>query len=368
MSATARYALTLTVLLLITSFSVRAIEQLTIQVGAWSSEQLTIDELQFAIDLSTEGMVVVATADRVQLSEPFGVLENVRLRCDSLRWLSGKVDCLQGQLAFSHSQWGHQQIVFSVQTLAAAEHYQVTLNSIRLGDGLVDLQANYQQGQWEARLTGQQLEIQSVLQLASFYSDIPELTLLSQWSVDALVDLQANVSGQRQQLDSATISSHISSLSFSDPAGRYVAEQVAAILQVVLQADAEQVTWQQTLSLQDGQAYFDPVFFDLAAHNILLRSDGEFSLTDKQWKIHNAQLEQGETLKVNGHLQGRAAQLQGLNIDINSSNLTTLYHDWLQPFFPGSSLSQLQASGKASANLQWQANAYQVNKIGRAHV
>ena len=360
MSATARYGLTLTVLLLITSFSARAIEQLAVQIGVWSSEQLTIEKLQFAVDLSEEEMVVIATADRVQLPAPFGVLEKVRLRCDSLRWLAGKIECSKGQLAFSHPQWGTQQITFSVQTLAKTEHYQITLNNIRLGEGVIDLQANYQQGQWQAQLMGQQLAIQNVLQLASFYSDTPELALLEQWNADAIVDLEANVSG-RQQLDSAAVSSHLSGLSFSDPTGRYVAEQVAATLQLELQADAKQVSWQQTLHLQGGQTYFEPIFFDLAAQNILLRSEGDFSFTDNQWKIHNVRFEQGQNLTANGRLSGQSVQPQSLNIDINSSNLTTLYHDWLQPFFPGSSLSQLDASGKASANLQWQAEAYQVN-------
>src|SRR5690554_3678558 len=140
MSATTRYAIALTVLLLVATTSVRAIEQVAIQIGIWSSEQLTIQDLQLEVDLLTSGLAVTATAKTVQLAEPFGRLSNVRLQCDKLHWLSGQIECLEGQLDFSHPQWGSQQIAFEVQTLAAAENYKIAINGIRIEQGLLNVQ------------------------------------------------------------------------------------------------------------------------------------------------------------------------------------------------------------------------------------
>lgn len=359
MSVKTRYAIALTVLLLVATTSARAIEQVAMQIGVWSSEQLTIQDLQLEVNLLTSGLAVTATAKTVQLAEPFGRLSNVRLRCDKLRWWSDQIDCLQGQLDFSHPQWGSQQVAFEVQALAAAENYKITLSGIRIDQGRLNAQATYQQGQWQAQLTGQQIELSSLLHLISSSINERQLNHISQWNLSATADIDAVVNGQQQQLKSATVSSTLNNLTFSDPSGRYVGEQLAADLQLELTVDAGDGAWQQTLTVRDGQAYFEPVFLDLAEQAVMIRSDGQFGFKEKQWQINNLWFEQGETLKASGRLQGQMAELQSLDIDISSTDLSILYGNWLQPFFPGSSFGQLRTSGEASANIQWQAEHYQ---------
>ena len=72
-----KLTLFLTVLLLVAATSVCAIEQVSIQIGNWSSEQVDISGLQVEIDLKTTGLVISATANGVQLAEPFGRLSPI---------------------------------------------------------------------------------------------------------------------------------------------------------------------------------------------------------------------------------------------------------------------------------------------------
>ncbi|ODN66489.1 hypothetical protein A9E74_01759 [Methylophaga muralis] len=356
-----RNLIVLMVLLLVVTTSVRAIDQVAIQIGLWSSEQLDITDLQVDISLKSSGLAVTASTRKVQLVEPIGQLTNVRLRCDTLRWFSGQLDCLAGQLDFTHAQWGNQQITFKVQSRAEEESYQLTLNGIRIEQGRVDLQANYQQGNWQADLTGQQIELADLVNFVSTYLTEQQLTTLSQWNVNAKADINAKLSGQQQQLNSADVSGKLTNVGFSDPSGSYVGELLAAEVRLQLQADSSTWNWQQTLTIDDGQAYFEPIFLDLAEQPVTIHSEGHFAKENLQWQVNRFGLEQGDSVQATGQLQGKALQLTSLQLALKSDDVDSLYKGWLQPFFPGSSLSRLQTTGELKADVQWQAEQYQFN-------
>lgn len=360
MSATTRYAIVLAVLLLVVTTSVRAIEQITIQLGAWSSEQVDISDLQIELMLQTTGLVITATATTLRLVEPLGHLSNVSLHCDTLRWRSGQIDCQAGKLAFTHAQWGHQKIEFKVQSRAADNHYQFTLKGIQLAQGNMNVQVDYQQEKWQAQIVGQQLELNSMVNVASSFISEPQLDMLLNWNVHTLIDINAAVNGYQQQLSSATATMQLNNLAFSDPTGRYVGETLAAQLTLELQADKENWSWQQTLRVDKGQAYFEPVFLDLTAQSIMLRSEGQFTRANKRWQISKLWVEHGESVQATGQLHGQSIQLHSLQIALNGNDINQLYNDWLQPFYPGTSLGRLQASGQLKANLQWEAEQYQI--------
>ncbi len=354
-----KLTLFLTVLLLVSATSVCAIEQVSIQIGNWSSEQVDISGLQVEIDLKTTGLVISATANGVQLAEPFGRLSDVRLRCDTLRWVSGQIDCQAGQVDFTHAQWGSQKLSFSVQSQVEEDNYQLSLKNIRIEQGQLSIQASYQQGDWQAELTGQQLALASLMRVVSPYSNQQQLNLFSQWNVNVIADIEAKLKGQQQNLTSASVTGALSNVGFSDPSGRYVAETVDAQLTLELQAESGSWRWEQTLTVDDGQAYFEPIFLDLAEQPVMLSSEGQLSFNEQRWQIQKLRFEHGESVQAAGQLQGQNTQLQHLKMDLNSSDISILYKDWLQPFIPGSSLSHLQASGQLDADIQWDNEQYQ---------
>ncbi|WP_304915735.1 hypothetical protein [Methylophaga sp.] len=339
--------------------SVRAIEQISIQIGLWSSEQLDITDLQVDITLLATGLAVSASASKVRLVEPLGQLSNVRLRCDNLRWLSGQLDCRAGQFDFIHAQWGSQQISFEVQSRAEEENYQIALNGIRIEQGHLDVRATYHQGKWQADLTGQQIEVASLINFVSAYVSEQQLSLLAQWNVNAKADIDARLNGLQQQLNSADVNAKLSNIAFSDPAGSYVGESLTADVSLQLQADTDSWNWQQTLTIDEGQAYFEPIFLDLAEQSVTLHSEGRFVKHDQQWQVNHFNFEQGESVQAAGRLQGKALQLTSMELSFNSDDVDSLYKGWLQPFFPGSSLSRLQTNGQIKANVEWLPEQYQ---------
>ncbi|THF60742.1 MAG: hypothetical protein E8F57_04365 [Methylophaga nitratireducenticrescens] len=262
---------------------------------------------------------------------------------------------------FTHAQWGNQQITFKVQSRAEEESYQLTLNGIRIEQGRVDLQANYQQGNWQADLTGQQIELADLVNFVSTYLTEQQLTMLAQWTVNAKADINAKLSGQQQQLNSADVIGKLTNIGFSDPGGSYVGELLAAEVRLQLEADSSTWNWQQTLTIDDGQAYFEPIFLDLAEQPVTIHSEGRFAKEDLQWQVNHFGLEQGESVQATGQLQGKALQLTSLQLALKSDDVDSLYKGWLQPFFPGSSLSRLQTTGQLKADVQWQAEQYQFN-------
>lgn len=359
MSVTTRNFIALVVLFTVAT-SVTAIEQATIKIGNVSSEQLDILGLQMEIELQSNGLAVTATATTVQLPPPFGQLSNVVLRCNTFRWQTGQVHCPSGEIAFSHPQLGLQKMTFSVQSHADDEHYQFSLKGIRLGQGMADIETNYQQGKWQVQLQGKELEFDHLFAIAGSFVDIEQLDWVSQWNIHAVADMNALFTGQSQQLETMKLSSSLSQLGFSDPSGRYIAETVSADLELSMQLVDNRWQWHQTLNVRQGQAYFEPIYLDMTEQPVQLNSEGEVSLRDQQWEIHSIQLNHGDEVEVTGQLYGQATQFRDIQLTLKDSDLTQLYQNWLQPFVPGSALGKLQTSGDVSANLLWQANQFVV--------
>jgi hypothetical protein len=357
MLARARYSLALLLFVAITP--VWAIEQMAIQIGFWSSEQIDITDLQVEINLQSTGLAVTATAKQVQLTEPVGQLSNVRLRCETLRWLSGQIDCQSGQLDFSHALWGNQKIAFNSKSRAEEENYQLTLTGIQLDQGSMDVQADYQQGQWQAELTGKNIALNSLVKFIGPYVNEKQLERLSQWNINAVINVDAELTGHQTRLTSAKVSGKLRDVMFADPTGSYAGEALAAQIQLALQIENDRWSWQQTLNIDKGQTYFEPIFLDLSEQSVTLSSEGEFNNANKTWQIRDIEFAQSTSISANGQLNGEAAQLTHLQMDLSSTDLAQLYKDWLQPFIPGSSLSHLQTSGELTASLQWQPEQYQ---------
>ena len=350
--------LVLLVLLLVATSQLHAIEQAAIQIGSWSSEQVDITDLQVEVNLQSTGLALTATAKQLQLTAPVGLLKNVRLRCETLRWLSGQIDCQSGQLDFSHAVWGNQKIAFNIKSRAEEENYQLTLTGIQLDQGSMDVQADYQQGQWQAQVAGENVALNSLVKFIGPYVNEKQLELLSQWNINALMDIDAELTGNQTHLASAKVSGKLRDVMFADPSGSYAGEALAAQIQLALQIENDRSSWQQTLTIDKGQTYFEPIFLDLAEHSVTLSSEGQFNNANKTWQINDVEFSQSTSISANAELNGKATQLTHLQMDLRSTDLAQLYKDWLQPFIPGSSLSHLQTTGELTASLQWQPEQY----------
>jgi hypothetical protein len=260
--------LVLLVLLLVATSQLHAIEQAAIQIGSWSSEQVDITDLQVEVNLQSTGLALTATAKQLQLTAPVGLLKNVRLRCETLRWLSGQIDCQSGQLDFTHALWGNQKIAFNIKSRAEEENYQLTLTGIQLDQGSMDVQADYQQGQWQAQVAGEKVALNSLVKFIGPYVNEKQLELLSQWNINALMDIDAELTGNQTRLASANVSGKLRDVMFADPSGSYAGEALAAQIQLALQIENDRSSWQQTLTIDKGQTYFEPIFLDLAEHSV----------------------------------------------------------------------------------------------------
>jgi len=222
----------------------------------------------------------------------------------------------------------------------------------------MDVQADYQQGQWQAQVAGENVALNSLVKFIGPYVNEKQLELLSQWNINALMDIDAELTGNQTHLASAKVSGKLRDVMFADPSGSYAGEALAAQIQLALQIENDRSSWQQTLTIDKGQTYFEPIFLDLAEHSVTLSSEGQFNNANKTWQINDVEFSQSTSISANAELNGKATQLTHLQMDLRSTDLAQLYKDWLQPFIPGSSLSHLQTTGELTASLQWQPEQY----------
>ncbi|HBX59741.1 MAG TPA: hypothetical protein DEG65_06100, partial [Methylophaga sp.] len=212
--------------------------------------------------------------------------------------------------------------------------------------------------QWQAQVAGENVALKSLVKFIGPYVNEKQLELLSQWNINALMDIDAELTGNQTRLASANVSGKLRDVMFADPSGSYAGEALAAQIQLALQIENDRWSWQQTLTIDEGQTYFEPIFLDLAEHSVTLSSEGQFNNANKTWQINDVEFSQSTSISANAELNGKATQLTHLQMDLRSTDLAQLYKDWLQPFIPGSSLSHLQTSGELTASLQWQPEQY----------
>lgn len=337
----------------------QAIEQINIQIGQWSTDQLAAEGFELGLGLSATGIQLNAKADTLQLPPPFNVIHNVRLSCDKTQWLSGQIHCQAGRLGFNHVQLGQQNLSFSLSAEPETEHYQIAIKELSVAGATVSASAKLQASGWQLIVDAAGLKLEEVTAWLPLWLDDAQLAAISSWDYQGQIDIKADLHGVESRLDSADLSWRFTELSFSNEAGTQVAEALKGQGSLTAESMENGWHWQTAMNVDDGQSYIDPVFIDFKIYPSQMNASGYVAADLSLFEVADMTIEQSDLLTADVQFSLHDKTLSKLTINTQVNDLNTLYPVWLQPFTLGTAVDKLEVSGKFAAKLEWQDDAYQ---------
>jgi len=336
-------------------------DKFKLTIGNWAFDDVNAQNLAVNLELTQQGLKVNASADSIELVPLIGILKKVTLQCTELVLLSGQTSCAAGKLAFIHKTFGSQNITFSIKAMPELTRYQVSVSNLKFADAKFDIQANYDDKHWQASVTTLQAALAKLVQNISPSLDNSQKSLLLNWTYDADVAVQADLSGHELQLEQLKLDLTTSALNLSDKEGKYVTENVVMNMLLALEQKNKAWQWHTDINLKSGQAYAEPVFVDFNEATLSVVGSGEWQTDQQYLVIKDVQLNHHNIVQVQGRYSGSLQKIDGLGLTVKQADLAKLYPVWLQPFALGTAADKLEIAGQLGLKFEQQAENYQLS-------
>jgi len=343
------------------SVSTYASDSISLSIGKWMFDAYLAENAQFDLTLTPTGLGLIAKADSLQLPAPIGQINTIDLNCFQLIIQAQQFSCNKGQLAFSQSDIGKQQLEFELRAKPEQNQYDLVLTNIKLADATIKMDITWQaQTGWTAVIESPDIQLaKSHAKLEPYLND--ELRAkLSNWTMDGQVRVHTTIAGYENTIENVELVITAHGLNVSDSAGLYVTEDLAVQMQAKLQQLQNTWNWQSELAFTDGQAYADPVFLDVATVPFTLNGSGQWLQLSKQLSVEQFEFNQASVMQLNGQMRIDEAGLSNVELVLKQAELKSLYQHWLQPFLTGSAADDLELDGHVKLSYQQNKSGYQL--------
>jgi hypothetical protein len=338
----------------------QAIDNIDIQIGKWSTEDLLAQGFDLELGLSNTGLKLTAKAEQLVLPEPFNTLHQVKIRCDKTQWFSGQLSCEKGELAFKHDELGQQKLNFSLSAKSDSEIFEIDISGLKLFDSNITVASIYAKADWQLAVNADSINLQKLKPWLAKWLNKEQLVRLEGWDNDAQLMINADVAGSADKLKNIDVGWRLSELNFSNASGSQIAESLTTSGQFTAEKQNNSWQLQADIDIKSGQAYFDPVFMDFEAYPTTISFKSAASEDFSTIDIPSMQLQQASLLSADIELQLHDNELVKLKVMTEPAQLEKLYPIWLQPFAFGTAASKLESSGEIAAQLDWQQDSYQL--------
>ncbi|AKJ94682.1 hypothetical protein TVD_04530 [Thioalkalivibrio versutus] len=320
--------------------------QLDLRIESLLRDDLDAHGLRTRVQWTREGLSLAIRADRVELPEPIGALQDLRVECSDLQVSRAEVRCdtarLWGDAGDLHLRgapvglyWGRETGALALAGawpgwFGAQGDFQVRLDPAR---------------GWDVRADFAGINLAALAGSARLPMDLP--VHLGQGTADLALHWRER--GRSE----VTLTVH--DLAFSDDLGLQAGEELDGWLRLAGDADG----WDVDLALTAGVVFVDPWFVDLDAEGPLTLDargvvvDGE----SRAVRAGSLSLDYGEAASLQG--QGLAfAPERGLDGQFRGEvgALGVIYETVLSPWLVGTALGELDAAGRMTGEVEVQAS------------
>ena len=337
-----------------------ASEQFQIAIANWTIEQTQLENVQFDWLLTAQGIQLNVVAETISLPAPLGQLTAVELLCHDVAIRGGQFQCQQGELSFKQQDIGQQTVQFKVDVDTNSEAYQITISNLSLASSRIKLDLALAQQHWHLKATSSKSSIKQLRKFILPHLSRPQKQVLADWKLAGNAAFTIDAKGKGEDLKVATLSLRADQLEVSDETGQYVTEGLRAALSLVLKQKKSAWYWQADLSSEQGQAYAEPIFMDLAETALVLQGKGIWQSQDSIFEVTEAMFKQQGVLQATFNLLLSKSEMKYLNVDIKSTTIVPLYEHWLQPFTVGTAVDNVILAGDVNLRYQQKAQGYQL--------
>lgn len=333
---------------------------LTLSIGQWDADPLHARNVVVNLALTPKGFAVTVHADSMLLAPPIGQINNIELICDDLRITVGQYSCASGELAFEHSSLGQQSLVFSGSVQPDDENIQLMMTSLPSSSIQIVINIYIIEKQWQLSIDHFDTSVEQLITLLPTYLDNKYVQIIQDWNGGGEIELSAQMEGNSDSLDKLNIQLSADTINFSDSQGLYVVEDATTLITVEATYDQQDWQWKTDISLDQGQAYAEPIFFDFVADPIRIEAQGIWQQQNEIWQFNNINIQQNSNMGLQGNFTVYKDQIEYADLTINQVDVMPLYQQWFQPFLTGTALDDLMLSGQFGAQLHQQQGDYRL--------
>jgi hypothetical protein len=342
------------------STTLLASDEFQVSIAHWKIDQTQLENVQFDVTLTTQGIALRVMAESVFLPAPIGQLKGVELLCHKVVISGTQFQCQQGELHFKQQDLGQQNIQIKIDADTDNETYHIRTSGLSLASSRIKFDLSLVQQRWHLKAQSSKTSIKQLRRFISPYLSQSQKQTLADWQLAGNATFNIDAKGKGEHVRVATLGLRADKLEASDEAGQYVTEGLAAALSLVLRQRKNAWHWQAKLSSEQGQAYAEPIFMDLAETRLNLQGRGVWHRQSKKLEVIAATFKQQGVLQAKLNLLMSNNEITHLNVDIKPTRLVGLYQHWLQPFTVGTAVDNLTLAGDVSLHYQQQQEAYQL--------
>lgn len=336
-------------------------DSVNLSIGQWSFEDVNAQNLKVDMTLTTKGIGFTASADSVQLAPPIGKINHIKLNCKELLLVSEKYTCSRGRISFHQKELGLQKLDFELEALPGIEKYKLEIENLNLASALFSVTFIIKHDKWKLFADTPQLQLSSLINLLSPYLQPEQLDVLNGWSIEGELKLDVDLFGQANQVNALGLDFVSKEINVSDSEGLYVSEGLVSAWSIEAERVKQDWQWKIDVSSAVGQAYADPIFLDFSETPLNINAQGQWRQENEEIIVSNAKVVQENITQIEASGSGSLSHINDLKVNVEKSDLITLYPIWIQPFVVGSALDNMELAGNIDFQYEKQANNYHLS-------
>ncbi len=327
---------------------------------AAGSLRFTAGQLEFE-GLAVEGLAldwvpdpadgaVTVRAARVRGLDATGPLARFAVDCPELRISGDELRCERGRLTGALGKLGMQDTAFTARRMADGS-MQLDMGDFAVAGGRGKLGLSVQAGNWRMDANLSRLDLAKVAALAEPWVALPEDFVVSGGAAG-----QFRATGHGDTLAAARVALLVSGLEFSNVEGTLAGENVAGTLSFAATfPDAAPLRAHGRLTLDNGQAYSDPVFLDFAAHPVGLNFDGALDTDAARFDASSFIFDQTGVGRASGSATVDFAGetlLTAARVHLESLSLADALPAYVQPFLVDTAFRDVTGGGTVRGDVE----------------
>ena len=330
---------------LLMSAIVVANDNIKLSIGLWSFEDLNAQNLAVDMTLTTKGLGFSVSADSVQLAQPIGKLDSLKLSCKELLIVSEKVSCARGHIDFHQKELGLQKLAFEIEAMPDNEKYKLEIENLNLASASFSVTIIVKKDKWKVFADTPQIQLTSLISFLTPYMKAKQLEVLANWSIEGDLKLDIDLFGQAEQLNVIELDLESKALNVSDSDGQYVSEGLTSTLSLEANKIEQDWHWDIDFNSVAGQGYAEPIFIDFSETPLKIKAQGLWLQNKAELQINTAKLTHQTITEVVLSGSGSLAKINSLTVDVKKSDISKLYTSWLQPFSVGMAVDDVELAG-----------------------
>ncbi len=323
-----------------------------IDADVWSAEGIAVK-----VSLGAAGRIGVAVSiDKVTLAGAARTLRGVQIECAAVSLLATTYRCARAEARIAESLLDNKPFTLTIDYNRQSGAIRVRSADLPVLGQRVTVDGAWHGDGWSAKLQGMNLEASSLY--AGLSGAMTALPGAEVFAGQVSVTAEASAAGSASPTASVTLETR--DLAMSNESGTLASESLAARVEITLQANGSAGDFDYSLSVvaDDGEAYFEPAYFDFAAP-LTVQANGRVDTENRKLELAHLSYRHTGALDASASAQvswsGKPV-VDNAVLSIEKMTFPGAYRTYVQGFLVGTPLAKLQTGGTLHGSVGITAN------------